>query len=1027
MKKVIDYFLENPMIVNVLTVFIFIIGFMSIMTLNKEVFPVVDFEWITIRVNHQGSSAEDVEKLISIKLERKIRGVAGLEEVHSLSGEGYSIVSLKVESGFSTDEVIEDVKDAIDLVDDLPDDSKKPIVKSITNKERSLLQIGITGLNENDLRVEAKKIRDYLENKTSVTRVDLEAYREEQIIIKVDHQKVLNNEISLKSIEDAIRDRKLNITAGNLHLKDGKILLRSYNEFESLEEIENIVIRSNNIGNQIRVKDIAIVSRVLKEDTRIDRANGSHAIFLNIIAGTASDVLKLSRNVKKYLNEYISQNNQKLKYVIVNDLSFYVKRRLGILSQNGLQGFILVFICLLFFLNLRASIMTALGAPIALLVSFAFFTPIGLTINLISMFGLIMVLGMLVDDSIIVAEQYFQHLENGKSPDESAKLAAYETIAPVSSTILTTIVSFSTLFFMSGVMGKFVWPIPAVVILCLLASWFECYFILPGHLKEFVKKPGEKKGKWYVWLTEKYRKTLDRVFVVPKFVMFSFLILFIASLVIVKKMRFELFPSDDITNVNFAIKGPVGVPFERTNNLLKQLENKINQKLESNELKSMRTRVMAQTRRGGGAARGGTQYGEINLELTFSHERERNLQQILSSLGEVTNEFKKLDPDYLITVKRGGGGPPRGKAIEIELMGEELNILKKFSHELNNKISQVDGVISSEVDFEEGKEQINFIINESEARRLGLTNINIAWEIRRHFEGGIATTITKSDEDIEVIVRLDDQYRKEFETIKNIHIPNNRGKLISLGSISKMEKSPASFIVRRYQYKKAIGVEGEVDLTKTTPVKANDEIEVFIKELQKKYPSVLYEVKGEKEDSNDSMQSFFKALIGSSFLIFLILMVQLKSMFRPIIIMSAIPLGFIGVVIAFLILGLPFSFMAMLGMLGLVGVVVNDSIVLVTFMNRLVKLESSLDEIKEQVKTAAISRFRPVILTTFTTVVGLLPIAHAIGGDPFLKPMATSFAYGLLFASLITLIFVPCFYLAYSQFGHRRLVKKGLI
>lgn len=1019
MKKIIEYFVDNSIVVNLLTLLIIAMGTFSLFSLNKETFPNIDFNYVVVTNMFPGTAPEDVEKLLSIDLERALKEVDGIEELNVLSSEGGAIVSIKVDPEYDTDKVTQDVKDALDRIADLPEDVEEPIVTSISNKNRAIMSVAIFGDDENTLRIKAKKLRDLLELDPRVTKAQMTGYRDELIDIQVKIEELEKYDMSLSEIVQAIRDRQTNISAGNIKNPNQEKLIRTLVENETVEEVGNIVIRSNDIGDTVLVKDLAQVSLVLKDKTREDRSSGELAIFLDVSTKTSSDVLESADFIKSVFSEQAEILD--FKYKIYNDFSYYVKRRLGVLSQNGIQGIFLVIICLLMFMNLRISIITALGAPFAFLVAFSLMDSMDITINLISMFGLIMVLGMLVDDSIIVAEQYYQNLELGMKPKEAAKQAAFETLGPVTATVLTTMVAFGSLFFMDGIMGKFLWPVPAVVIIALAASWLECFIILPGHLADFakaLKKEDIEKDTWYKPILNFYEKILNWTLHHGKTTVAFFILIFFLSVGMITTMRFELFPSDDVTNITVNIKGNVGTPFDQTNKELIKLEKEVYKVINKDELSGVRTITGYQSFEGG-RSKSGSHYGSILVELTMQDLRERKTKELVKVISDALKIVVDSKFDYAVDIQKNG--PPQGKAVNVELFSDDLALLLKASNELKDHLSSVDGIISTELDYEIGKNQILVKINEKEARRLGVTNKQIALELRRAFEGEVATTVKKSDDDMDILVRLNETSRANEEVLKKIRVVNSQGRRVLLNKIASFEEVPGAFVIRRYNRKRTMEVSGDIDLKKTTSLNITKQITPFVESLLKKYPSITYRMGGESKDTMESLDSFKKALVASVFIIFIMLVIQFSSMAQPIIILSAVPFGLVGVVFSFKILGLPFGFMALMGMLGLVGVVINDSIVLVTFINRTLKLEGHT---YQSLIKATLSRFRPVVLTTITTVVGLLPVAHMPGGDPFLKPMATSFAYGLLFSSAITLIFVPACYKIYIDFVDKRTNKK---
>jgi multidrug efflux pump subunit AcrB len=1020
MKRFIDYFVDNTIVVNLITILIIVMGALSLLSLNRETFPNVDFNYIVARVLFPGNAPEDVEKLVVLDVERSLKEVDGIEELNTMSSESGAIISIKVDPDYNVDDVLQEVKDAFDRLTDLPSDVEEPYIFKITNKNRGLMNVALYGEDEIELRQKAKALRDFLERDKQISRVEMTGYRNEVMDVQVDIKKLEKYDMTLNEVVAAISDRQVNISAGNIKNPNQEKIVRTLVENETKESVESIVIRSNDIGDVVRVKDVANVFATFQDKSREDRADKRKAIFLDILTKSSADVLKSATFIKKALQDQSQVLN--FDYKIYNDFSFYVERRLGVLTENAIQGIILVIICLVMFMNMRVSIITALGAPFAFLVAFIMMDGMGLTINLISMFGLIMVLGMLVDDSIILAEQYYQNLEKGLEPKQAAKQAAYETLGPITATVLTTMVAFGSLFYVEGMMGKFLWAVPAVVIIALIASWLECFIILPGHLLDFASKVDPKsfeKDKWYRPWKNFYEKSLRFFMQNAKLTVIGFLVLFGISIATIFTMRFELFPSDDATMVTINIKGKVGTPFEITNKELLKVEDAIFSLVKPEEMTGVRTMTGYQSFKGG-RSKSGDHYGSILLELTMQDFRKRTTKEIVSVIGD---GLKDIIQGYEYSIDLMKGGPPQGKPVNIELYGDDLTQMLIVANKIQQKMLVTNGIITAELDYEIGKRQILVQINEVEARRLGVSNKQIALELRRAFEGEKATTIKKNDEDMDILVRFNKDTRSQEEVLTKIRIANNQGRRIALNAIASFKEVDGAYIIRRYNRKRAMQVAGDIDLKKTTSLKANKDLKPYLDELMLEYPSMSYEQTGESKDTKESVESFKKALFASMFVIFIMLVIQFSSLAQPLIIMSAIPFGVIGVVASFKLLGMPIGFMALMGMLGLVGVVINDSIVLVTFINRTLKEEGPSFE---SLIKATVSRFRPVVLTTITTVVGLLPVAHMPGGDPFLKPMATSFAYGLLFSSAITLIFVPACYKNYVDFPQdlKRLMKR---
>ncbi|MCB9096026.1 MAG: efflux RND transporter permease subunit [Halobacteriovoraceae bacterium] len=1022
MNKLIRYFVDKSVLVNLISLLILVSGIISIFTLQKETFPNVSFDRIIIRTTYPGSTAEDVEKLVSIPMEREIQDISGIEEMNAMSGEGFSIVDLQIDPEYDIDKVLQDVRSGVDQVD-LPDEAENPSIYKAENKNRPIIKIGVFGTDETSRRFHGRRLRDLLEQNPSVAKVNIDGERDLAFIIEVDPKKLETYDMSLQEVATVIRDRNINLSAGAIETSEGNIMVRTQNEFEKPEDIEKIVIRSNTSGNFVRVKDVAQVKLGFEDLSYTEKVMGEDAVVLDVLSQERADVLKLTDDVKEITETYMKKHKDEgLRFRYVDEYAFFVKRRLGVLTNSATMGMILVFSCLLLFMNFRVSFITSLGAPLAFLVAFMFMDYAGMSVNLISMFGLILVLGMLVDDSIIVAENFYQHLERGMDPKKAAIISSEETIAPVTATVLTTMIAFGCLFFMGGIMGKFLWPVPAVVIICLTASWLECFFILPSHLADFVRinPKGMEKTRWYQPLLNHYKRMLHLCLSRKYLTIFSFIALFLGSVVTAKMMKFELFPDDDVTVLFYKVKGKVGTPFEETAKAISIAEQAILKSVKENELDALRSIVGNQYSRGG-TPKVGDQYGMIIIYLKDDSERDRGVDEIINSINKEANG---LLPDYEVSLDRAQNGPPRGKPVNIEISGESLKDLEQAAHEIDESLSQFEGVSLTEIDYEEGKKQLLIDVKEDEARRLGLTNYDIAIEARRSFEGQIVAEIRKSDEDVDVIVRLNKEARSQRETLENLYISNKLGRRIKLSQVADIKEQKGAYVIRRFERKRTISISAEIDKVHTTALKVNENVKKFMDKFLEKYPEITYQLTGENKDTTESVGRLAKAGIIALFLIFIILVAMFGSLLQPLIIMSSIPFGMIGVVAIFLIMGLPIGFMALMGIIGLIGVVVNDSIVLVSFINKKI---TEAQDLKSAIIGACLSRFRPVILTTFTTVAGLLPIAHMPGGDPFLKPMAISFAYGLLFSTTITLLFVPASYYVYALFLQKRALKKQAV
>ena len=1016
--KLAEFSVKHSLFVNLLSLFLLLAGIFAIFNMRREAYPPVSFNRVMINTVYAGAPAEEVEKLVTIPLERELKKVDGVEEIASSSLENLSAINLKLSPDIKNkDKVVNDIQRAVDRVKDFPDGVEDPEVKEISMKEFPVIEVSLSGrVPERKLQEYAETLQDRLEEIKGVASINRRGFRDEEIWVEADPEKLKEYHLSLREIISALRRRNVNIPAGKLTTSQKEFSIRTTGEFKTVGEIGEVVIRANEAGNYLKVKDVARVKRTFKEEDVINKTGGTRAISLVVVKKESGDAINIVRNIKRIVKDFRREGSPELKIFYVNDLSFYIQRRLNVLKNNGWIGVSLVIISLLVFLNRYVAVMTALGLPIAFFTAFAVMSYLGISINLISMFGLIIVLGMLVDDGIIISENVYRHIEKGMPPREAAIVGTQEVMKPVTATVLTTMAAFGPLLLMSGVIGKFVRYIPMVVIIALIASLLEAFVILPSHLSDFVKVRKDKSGRilskkespWFRKLLNSYTRLLRgavkrRYLVIVCLLVISVGILFIA----VKKGTFVLFPSAGIEYFFIRAETPRGTPLEKTNKLIKQLEILVSE-LPPKELDAFVTEVGVlqesvidpYIRRGGNLA-------QITVYLTPARRRKRDAFEIKEGLREKAKDVQGFKYIYFDMPQ---SGPPVGKAVAIHIRGDEYGTLEKIANQFRDFVSSIKGTLDVQDDYRPEQDQIRVIVDEDKASRAYLSIGDIAATVRNAFEGGTATSIkrVKAEKEIDVVVRFPSSERKKIGTFREILIPNRFGNLIPLEKVARVEKSKGMSVINHLDGKRIITISASVNPKEINSLKVNRMVAKHFKGAGSKRADYTIRYGGEQEETRKSMSSLLKAFALAAFLIFMILATNFNSLIQPLVVMLAIPFGLIGVIIAFLVHGEPFSFMAILGVVGLSGVVVNDSIVLVDFINKLRK--KGVDR-RHSIIEAGQLRLRPVILTTLTTVLGLASVAYGIGGsDPFLRPAALAIVWGLVFATALTLIILPCIY-----------------
>lgn len=1036
MHRLIAFFLDRSLLVNLVSVGILIAGTLFLWNARREAFPRVDFDWVLINTIYPGATAEDVETLVTIPIEDQLREVDGIEQLNSSSLENLSSIGVQLDPDLEDKtRTINDIKNAVDKASDLPEDSEEPEVIELNSAMSPILEIAVinkAGLidsaSERQLREFAHTLEQRLLEIEGVARIEKAGYRDREMIVEVQPRLLDEYNIAVNDIVFALSRKNLNFPGGLIKHPDGEILIRTIGEVDSVSEIEDVMIRANDRGNWVTVGDVATVRDGFEEEKLINKSRGQKAIMLTVIKKESGDIITTVNHVRAVTESFQATLPENYSIDTFGDLSYFVQRRLDVLVSNGIVGFILVLLSLFFTLGWRISVVTALGIPLAFFATFLWMASQGVTVNLMSMFGLIMVLGMVVDDAIIVAENVYRHLEAGVEIHDAVIRGTSEVILPVAATILTTIAAFSPLMFMSGIMGKFMWVLPAVVSVALIFSWLECMFILPSHIKDVEKlsqkhlRPGptnqKTNGRLLIWFRRNYERVL-RAILARKYTAFlAGIVLFTATGVFSYFFtKFVLFPQGNIEILVIKAEAATGTRVQSMSEHLGGIENVIAE-LPDSELDAFTTLAGAMMEDPGDPfAKIGSNYGIIKVFLTPANDRERDAVEILNELrtknASAFEQFKKLEFGLI------NQGPPVGKPISVTIKGEEFETLAKIAQEYKTYLQEVPGLKEIKDDYEGGKNLLHVHVDEKTAAIAGITVFDVASTLRSAYEGTVATTIKKSDEEIDIRVIFPEKLRESVESLDKIKVANRLGNLIPFNRVASVKEARGLNVISRRDWRRTITVTADIDENArgVSSVSVNRMLIQKFEDLEQRYPTYTVSYEGEFKDTEESVNELVKSFAIAAIVIYTILVAMFRSLVRPLVVMGVIPLTFLGLVWIFYFHGLPLSFLALLGVVGLTGVVVNDSIVLVDFIQREQKEGVSVFEATVQ---AGVTRLRPVFLTTITTFLGLIPTAYGIGGfDPFLKPMAVSLSWGLAFGTVITLIGTPTLYLLFADLYHR--------
>jgi len=1005
----IKFFLKKDVLVKLITIFVVAAGIMSLTQLKRASYPDVEFDILKITTTYPGASAEDVEVNVTKKIEDEIKTVRDYDKIRSNSLENLSIIYVWVDPNAEDKKLVKDeIRRAVDRVSNLPREIKdKPVIDELKSSNVAIIEVAVSGkVPEKILRKIAKDLEEKINEMKGVGLVEKMGYRKREIKILVDAQKIAKNYVSLNEIISAIKDRNIRTGGGSLESYTNEKKIVTFSEFENPLDVKDVIIRRNFDGNQIKLSQISKIEDTYEDYDVIPRTNQQNSINLLIRSQPRADIIDISNEIKELLNKTRDSLPKGVTVDIVVDYSRYTKNLLSIVQTNALIGFFLVLGVLFLVLNPYTAFWTAAGIPISFLGALIFFPVFGIDINFISLITLVLVLGMLVDDAIVVAENISRHREMGKSPLQAASQGAREVAGPVTATIITTIIAFMSLYYMKGISGKFVWQIPIVVILTLVISLLESLFLLPSHIA-FSPVRESKKSHWFEKFKHSYEKVMHAVIRHRVKTLFGFIcFLLVACYLLFGVMKVNMFPYSDVDVFYVVAELPDGTSLEETSKRLKEVEKLVDQ-IPRTAMVNYTASIGHHDRDVYGASHGlRHNWALVTIFLKPAGEREMTSEELMKNL-EV--KLKDLKGFTKLELDKFNDGPPVGRPITITLVSNDDNLRRKFSQEAFDFLKGINGVKNLDMNIKKGKEELLLKPDYEMMAKLGVTSRGLAETIRAAYSGIVVTSIVRDGEEIDYRVQLTLDQRRNVDVLKNLQVMNNQGRLIRIGNFATLVPSKGYDTIKHYNGRRATTIQGDVDDKLITSSEVN---QIFFKKFQSqidKQPGMRLIFGGEEKATQESMQSFGIALIFCLIAIYIILVVLFDSFTQPLIIVAIIPFGLAGTVVIFFANGYPVSFLGIIGTLGLIGVMVNDSLVMVSHLNDLRKKHNGLTlaHLIEGCK----ARLRPVVLTTVTTVVGLMPTIYGFGGyEPFIVPLVLALAGGLIFATPITLLLVPTLY-----------------
>ena len=1019
-SAIIEWFARNSVAANLLMMILLVGGLYTAVNIKKESQPRIETNFVTISMPFLGASPEDVEEGILIKIEEAIQDVEGIKEIQSTARRGSGTVRAEILSEYDIAEVMDEIKSRVDAIPTFPDNTEKPVVSRTRFQQRVLILTVYGDVGEQTLKEYAKQTRNDVVALPGVSKAQVLGARDYEISIEVSEHTLQSYDLTLAEVASAIRRGSLDLPAGAIRSAAGDIQVRTKGQAYVGRDFEDIVIRINDDGSRLLLKHIADIRDGFVDVGRFSEFDGKSAVSIEVQSAGLENELEISATVRKWVDERKKNLPEGINVAYWADITYYLQGRLDMMVKNLAFGALLVFLSLSLFLRLKLAFWVMVGLPVAFLGTFLLLPSLGVTINLISLFGFIVVLGIVVDDAIVVGESAYTNMRaKGHSVDNIIE-GVHRVAVPAIFGVLTTIAAFLPILLVGGTSGQFLAPIGWVVILCLVFSIVESKLILPAHLAHMkVKHYSEDTHNIFVrfqrFFSEGLHHVVDdyyapflkkciqhRYLAISTFV--AMLILSV-GLIIGGVLRAVFFPDISSDFLRVSVEMNEGTPSSQTHVALRELVSGLTEV--DKELSAELGRESGAVVNHALAIATGETSGRVSVELTKDEGNIPTGAEILRLWREKVGDIPGVKQ---LGFSGRGGGPGGGPAISLQLIGANIEQVARASRELERRIRGYSGVYDIRNSYERGRPEIKLNIK-PEAETLGLTLADLASQVRAGFYGDEVQRVQRGQDEVRVMVRFPKDERDSVGYLNSMRIRTPSGGRVPFSSVAEVETTESPLFIQRFDRERAVLLTAEVDKDIAEPAKITADI------LQQELPKVLSQFPGVRSRLSGSSQAAREVqgeLMGgaalSLFLIFALMAIPLRSYAQPLLIMSVIPFGTIGALVGHWILGIPVSMFSYFGIIALSGVVVNDSLILVDYIN---KDKARGVPLHQAVIDAARYRFRPILLTSLTTFLGLAPITlfETSTQAQLVVPMAASLAFGILFATLITLVLIPALYI----------------
>ncbi len=1020
MKALLAFFVRRPLLVNLLLVMVFLGGYIVTTSQVYSSYPSLDTGFFIITTPRPGASAEDVELSVTVPLEEEILKIDGIDELRSASMEGLS--SILVRANPDNDRAAnrrfeDDLQKAIDkayprMPDDVPE---KPDLYAENPDLTPVMELVIHGnVAEDILRDTARTLQTAVRQLPGVAGSERRGYRRKEVKILLDPQRLQHLGIQYNEIIGAIKGRNVRDSGGSLESFTTERDIVTVGQFRDPREVEEVIVRVGGRNNFVRVRDLAEVVVDFEDWTVQPMANGEPGVSLLVRKSANANGLEVSRDLRQFIEQQRELLPPGVELSAFNDTTRYARIMLEVLANNAVVGMVLVFFTLLAFFPLRFTIWVVVGIPTAILLTFMFMPVLDITMNQLSMAGLILMLGVLVDDAIVVSESIFRESELGKDPVSAAVDGTHAMAAPVLTSSATTLLAFMPLVFMSGVEGKFLWMLPAVVVMVLVASLIECKLMLPAHMRHALERAtvdgsGTLSRNWFKPVEAFYRWLLGHMF---RHRLLSFLAITLvagwAAYYSSQHLSFDLYPDEDTDLVSIKLELPMGSSFDHTRERILQFERELGEHLDDRDVMATKVTIGHHDPEGFFGITEGRQssWGLIDVYLYAQTQRAHSSDAIIDSIREL---LAVQDGFALSQIKPFENSPPTGEAVELDIVGNsDARFL--LADELQAMLQRHPGVTEVWSSYKSGKDIVDLAIHHERLANYGLTVADVTRAVRIAFDGLLVDEMQTVDERIKFRLQYRQPEQGKLDTLQGLTVINKHGQPVLLRSVAEFKLRPNEANIYHYFGRRTVTVYASIDKDVVSVTQISRYIHDYVagQRLRERYPELTLVEGGEAERQQDALGNLGNAAVLSVAGIVVLLVLLFNSVSQPLLVVLVIPLGVLGVMLAFALQGMVLSLSALVGITGLAGILVNDSLIMIDQLNR-ARSDQFLQ--REQLVATALTRLRPIFITTLTTVAGLYPVAYGIfGTNPMIAPIAMVMLWGVIFGSVITLFYLPSLY-----------------